>query len=281
MLLWLHKKERQLKLKVVGLVLFLHSSLIGILFHSFYQEHPRLIHIDALTVPVLFMPFAPTLSKDAMTKSMRMASASVSQKKVPVVVPSKQKATSKSAIPKPKKLPAPTKKQITESKKLLQSVVPKKIQSPQKPPKPKKMTKILEKKEKIIMPEKEIKKEVAAQPQPQLQQQENIQQEFDQIQEQALEPIMVGREDYDTIMAVRRIQESIRKQWRPPVGVSADSGCLVRVAIAKDGKINQIIIEKSSGILVYDLAARDAIAKVSFGREQWGKELLLLFGKGN
>jgi hypothetical protein len=52
--------------------------------------------------------------------------------------------------------------------------------------------------------------------------------------------------------------------WHPPLGVQEDVHCIYHIFINKQGVIERIILIESSGILMYDIAARAALMKMSF-----------------
>ena len=89
--------------------------------------------------------------------------------------------------------------------------------------------------------------------------------------------VFVGQQEYDFLQMYRCIQEQIEQCWRPPSGVHGVRTCHIRVIIDWQGAIASTTIEKSSGILTYDISARASLASINFPRSAHGKEIVINF----
>lgn len=70
---------------------------------------------------------------------------------------------------------------------------------------------------------------------------------------------------------------TIKERWRPPLGLSADLECALKIIINYQGIVQEVKVEKSSSVITYDIAARRAIKEISFPRQLYGKELIITF----
>lgn len=75
------------------------------------------------------------------------------------------------------------------------------------------------------------------------------------------------------------LQQDIVTQWAPPPGIAQDCACQVTLLIDHHGAVKAITVEKSSGVLMFDTAARAAIAKIEMPRWTWGKTLTITFNQ--
>jgi hypothetical protein len=66
---------------------------------------------------------------------------------------------------------------------------------------------------------------------------------------------------------------AIAQSWHPPIGTSRDCACQITLQIAWDGSIQKLIIDKSSGVLIYDVAARNALYTMPMPSWTHGKTL--------
>ncbi len=91
------------------------------------------------------------------------------------------------------------------------------------------------------------------------------------------EPIYVGREELEALVVQQEIQKEIEQRWHPPIGISPETTCQVRALIGWDGAIKEVKMEKSSGVLVFDVHARSVTQAIVFPKAVWGKELIMHF----
>lgn len=82
---------------------------------------------------------------------------------------------------------------------------------------------------------------------------------------------MKGLEQYGALY------EEIVACWSPPPGIPSDCSCTITIAIDREGKMTQMAIDASSGILMYDLAAQAAIGELQFPHMARGKSITITF----
>ncbi len=73
------------------------------------------------------------------------------------------------------------------------------------------------------------------------------------------------------------LQQELAKHWQPPVGIAHECVCAITAQIDRQGKIENIIIDDSSGVLMFDVAARTAMLAMELPRWTWGKSLSITF----
>lgn len=62
------------------------------------------------------------------------------------------------------------------------------------------------------------------------------------------------------------LQQELVRHWQPPVGIIGDCTCLITTQINWQGKIEDIVIDKQSGVLMFDIAARSAMLAIDLPR---------------
>lgn len=72
---------------------------------------------------------------------------------------------------------------------------------------------------------------------------------------------------------------ALSRTWRPPRGLSTDLSARMRVALATDGRVLGVDVEKGSGVMAYDMAARGALWRAEYPQVFWGKAIVVAFGK--
>jgi hypothetical protein len=98
----------------------------------------------------------------------------------------------------------------------------------------------------------------------------------DQIIEDA-QRLILGRDDLVSLRIYQAIQSEVSRFWNPPIGLSKDLECEIKASVDNEGKIYKVYVEKSSGVLVYDMSARMAFVKVEMPKEVYGKDIILNF----
>lgn len=73
------------------------------------------------------------------------------------------------------------------------------------------------------------------------------------------------------------LYQELSTHWAPPPGVPADSQCAVTVFLDRQGEIADMLVDSSSGMLVFDLAARSALSELEFPKFVWGKSITITF----
>jgi outer membrane biosynthesis protein TonB len=93
--------------------------------------------------------------------------------------------------------------------------------------------------------------------------------------------LMVGA-DAQTVAAAHEfqlLQEEIAQYWHPPAGIDNSRPCVVKICVGFDGKPFDIEISKSSGVLMYDVAARTALRQTMLPKWTYGKRLVIAFAQ--
>ena len=100
----------------------------------------------------------------------------------------------------------------------------------------------------------------------------------------AMDEIIVGQQgyvgEYVTAEQARMhecIEQEIVSRWKPPRGLSKELTCQIKCCIGGDGCVVSCILEKPSGVLIYDMSARSAARAMSLPRWAWGKEFTIVF----
>jgi hypothetical protein len=97
------------------------------------------------------------------------------------------------------------------------------------------------------------------------------------VEVQEGEPIRMSRETYDALGVQGAIARAVRAHWNIPRGVSPDCVCDVKVTIASDGVKREVVVIKSSRVVLYDIAARAAAFRAAYPKEAWGSSQIIRF----
>lgn len=105
----------------------------------------------------------------------------------------------------------------------------------------------------------------------------------EEVGDYGFDEITLGQEydgEYITAEQARMyecVEREIASRWRPPRGLSKDLACQIKCSIGLSGAVVGCKIEKPSGVLIYDMAARTAARAMSLPRWAWGKEFTIIF----
>jgi len=80
--------------------------------------------------------------------------------------------------------------------------------------------------------------------------------------------------------ALRRgaqLQKELVQQWKPPRGISPDCMCEISFFVNKKGNLENLKTIKSSGIVMYDISARQALLTMKMPPWTYGKPLIISF----
>ena len=86
--------------------------------------------------------------------------------------------------------------------------------------------------------------------------------------------------NFREVEALRRgaqLQKELVQKWRPPVGVSSDCCCDISFSVSKKGIVQQLKMIKSSGVLMFDISARQALFAMKMPQWTYGKPLIISF----
>jgi hypothetical protein len=89
--------------------------------------------------------------------------------------------------------------------------------------------------------------------------------------------IYIGRYDAEDLQLHTDIQRAVEEHWHAPAGAAANTECMLRAFINPQGVAENITIDKASGMLVYDVAARTALSKTEFPTTVRGQTIVLRF----
>jgi len=74
-----------------------------------------------------------------------------------------------------------------------------------------------------------------------------------------------------------QLQKELVQKWQPPIGVSPDCTCDISFFVNKQGIIEQLKMVKSSGIMMFDISARQALFSMKMPQWTYGKPLIISF----
>lgn len=274
MSLWQHKnihKRHLLWAKLFGICLFSHLIFLFWVF-CVYRESDYTVSISLnkkldYSAPILFVPrgvqtqTAPTAVKPTPAKATAAAAKPATIKPItkspaPKKAPTVMAQTVKPELPKPTPAPVVKKEDV------------KPIETKKETPK---------KEEPIPTP---VKKEAAPIVPPK--EAAPVAKALD-IQ-QTIVPIIPENahvsDNYREVEALRRhaqLQNEIINCWKPPFGVPPTCGCDISFSVSPTGTVHDVIIKKSSGVVMYDISARQALHAMTMPKWTHGKQLIINF----
>lgn len=86
--------------------------------------------------------------------------------------------------------------------------------------------------------------------------------------------------NYREVEALRRgaqLQKELVQKWKPPIGVSPECMCEISFFVTTAGKIEDLKMVKSSGVMMYDISARQALFAMAMPQWTYGKPLIISF----
>lgn len=87
----------------------------------------------------------------------------------------------------------------------------------------------------------------------------------------------VDHREFTMLQLQEKIQEAVEGVWCAPPGCSQATECAVKIIVGWDGTVLHTEVQKSSGILLYDITVEHAIPKIEFPHAARGKTLTLAF----
>lgn len=91
------------------------------------------------------------------------------------------------------------------------------------------------------------------------------------------EVLELGRDDKLVFEAYQVVQGQINEIWAPPLETDSDIFCDLKVSIDLNGKLNNIIIVKSSGVPMFDMSAKIALQDIVWPKHFHSKDIDLTF----
>lgn len=247
------------KLSGVSVLLHLIFLLILVCVQGFKYQQPLRFSLNAVSLsqaPVVFLPLYKRVYKDQFVMPVvnkQSSGSTVASAKKPAQ--SSQKAAKKApAIKKSVATPKPT-------------TIASAAKQTSKPTPQKSAEKVVEK--------KQVKSEVK--PEHKIAHKEEVQQVHGEQQLPEQDKIFIGREELALLQMQAVLEQEISTVWKPPHGLSKDLSCEVMAIIGKDGKALKTMVQKSSGVLIYDVAARTALTNVTMPSWAHGKEVCITF----
>jgi len=263
-LLWIRLPRRVLFWgKLFFVVSTLHLCLLFMMFFIYSgQKSVFTVNINRLRLksgaPIIFMPLKKSVQKPVFTK--RVSKKLVSKNKI-------KKVVKKNVIKKTVKKPVLAKKKASVKK-----VIPKK-----KKPVIQKKTII---KKKLVSEEKRpvLAKKIVPKKKPVVQEKTAKSIEKVAKEQKKIEAIYVGQQELEALKVQYEIEREVTKHWVLPVGLSKELSCVISVLVDWNGTAKKVTVTKSSGALMFDIAARTAVAKLCLPKSVHGKEVNINFG---
>lgn len=88
--------------------------------------------------------------------------------------------------------------------------------------------------------------------------------------------IYVGQLEYEALQLQEAVQHELQNHWKPPIGHNGLI-CVVRVVLDWQGVLVDSVVEQSSGVLMFDMSAEQAINAMVFPKTAWGKQMTITF----
>jgi len=249
MLRWQHKNGRNARIWMRFLLIsaLLHGVLlVGILFvYSDRVSHYALTMSATLTPAATVVVLAPSkggTSANAVQSARQVAVSQPTTQIIKQIPPKKSPPVAKKAVKKKKKMAAPVQKKPVKKSPAVEK---------KKPKVPEKKAPELKKVE-----DTQIKKSVV----PEQQKAANIPPSENSLA--AVPPsdtIAIAYADARLVHQYTVLQQELSKHWAPPPGVGDDCMCQLTVCLDRAGVVEDVRIEQSSGVLIFDIAARSAL----------------------
>lgn len=259
MSLWQHKnihKRHLLWAKIVGICLLFHGIFLFLVL-CVYRDNTNVIALSIhkkmdYSAPIMFVPYqAPAeIKKPVLAAKSQPTTA-------PKTLPAKNATTIKAD--KPVIL---AKKEIIEPAKVAEVKEVKKVEPTiEQKPELKKITEHVS----VTPPTPPIAKAL-------------------DIQNAPIIPIIpenaIISNDYREVEALRRgaqLQKELVSTWKPPMGVSPDCVCEIAFYVTKTGALQDLNITKKSGVMMYDISARNALYAMKMPRWTYDKPFTITF----
>src|SRR5579863_6920565 len=244
MSLWQHKnihKKHLLWAKLFGFCLFFHLVVLLWVF-CVYRDNSYMLAISVnknmdYSAPIMFVPSYTPALRKATVDTTKNTQKTIVKKATVIQV----KPTAQKKTPTPQKPPT------------VAAAAPKKTTEPIK----KELPKIEPKVEPKIEPQK-IDQKIAP---------------F--IPEDA--QISHNYREVEALRCGAQLQKELVQKWKPPIGVSPECICEISFFVTTSGVIEELKMIKSSGVMMYDISARQALFAMKMPPWTHGKPLVISF----
>lgn len=263
--------HKQYLIVPVGLgITLLHAGLLGLLF---FVYRDTIEHLNLTIIPSLMardIEFRVAIERGARKgQATGKAAPGVSTKNAPAAKKMAGPVTKIGALPAAPAKKAVPKKGVQKNEKKKESAVPvKKVAEKPVPKKEPVKEPVVEKKQQVSELPKVAESAAPAQ---QLPEHLDLAVGKEGVIEGADSTLVFFEAEY------RALYENLSDQWAPPAGVPAQSQCTITIVLDRDGEIDDMLVDNSSGMLVFDVAARAALSEVEFPRFAWGKSITVTF----
>ena len=275
-------KRHLLWAKIVGICLFVHLIFLFWIF-CVYRDNSYMLSLSInknldYSTPIFFVPLGVAtahVKPVAPQKNIPKKTTASTKQPISVITPKPASSFAKASEDKQKK---PT---------TVAASIPKKIE-----PIKEEIKKVEPVKQEVakVEPKKEVKKEIekiVEKNEPSVAQALDIEQTIVPPSfAEASEGTAVVPEnahvshDYREVEALRKqaqLQKEIVQTWKPPIGVSPDCMCEVSFFVNSTGKIEDIKMIKGSGVMMFDISARQALFATKMPQWTYGKPFTINF----
>lgn len=83
--------------------------------------------------------------------------------------------------------------------------------------------------------------------------------------------------DLEALQQFQELQQEISRCWRPPVGIAQTVSCQIKVTFDWEGNVTQMETIKPSGMLLFDVSSRNAVAAMEAPKFVRGKTFTITF----
>jgi hypothetical protein len=269
-------KRHLLWVKLFGICLFFHIIFLWWIF-CIYRDNSYVLSLSVhknfdYSAPIMFVPYFAKASKGK-----------------PLDVQTTTKKTTQHNKPKTAHTPSPSKptepslakatKGTSIDVKKTTTIAAVNTPSPKKVPDIKKV----EAAKPVITPIKEPVKEIAKNEiKKECPRENNIAKALDI--EQKITPVIPENaqvsDNYRHVEALRmqaQLQKEIVQTWKPPIGVSPDCSCDVSFFVTTTGTLNHIKMVQPSGVMMFDISARQALCATKMPHWTYGKTITITF----
>jgi hypothetical protein len=91
------------------------------------------------------------------------------------------------------------------------------------------------------------------------------------------EAIAIAYADARLMHQYMALQNELSKYWAPPPGMADDCKCQLTACIDRTGVVSDVMVQESSGVLIFDITARSALLAVAWPVWSWGSSITITF----